>query len=151
MCAHSHRANPNAPTAVTHVAPAPPMAPGHGQQKCPVATTGASRHHSSTALTTYVYAAVHAIVIKDSSGIQQNAVNKQISNSRKSNLNVLFKVRIFELRLTSLIKTLQIHLLMIIALCALMQTVRCTTAPSSGWLFYMNRRPSYPGSRGMLT
>jgi len=43
---------------------------------------------------------------KSNRGIWQNAVNKQISKARKTNpnLNVLFKVQIFELRLTSIVR-----------------------------------------------
>jgi len=37
----AHPRHADAPTAVTHVTRAPPTAPGHGQQKQPVATTGA--------------------------------------------------------------------------------------------------------------
>jgi len=37
--AHPHRAD--VPMVVTHVASAPPTTPGHGQQKLPIATTGA--------------------------------------------------------------------------------------------------------------
>jgi len=65
-----------------------------------------SGHHSSTALTSYAHVMLRSMQSwsKTNSGIQQNAVNKQISKGRKMNpnLNVLLEVWIFKLHLTSL-------------------------------------------------
>jgi len=63
------RAHPrcvDATTAVTHVVHASPTAPGHGQQKQPVATTGADITAAASWLRMHIcYAAVHVIVIQD--------------------------------------------------------------------------------------
>jgi len=102
----AHPCRTAAPTAVTHIARAPPTASGHGQQKM-ARRNHRSWHHSSTALTVYAHVMLLSTQSwsKTNSGIQQSAVNKRISKGRKTNLNsnVLFEVRIFELRITSLV------------------------------------------------
>jgi len=84
----------------------------HGSRPRPakmVCRNHGSGHHSSTVLTAYAYVTLRSRQSwsKVNSGIRQNAVNKRISKGQKTNLNsnVLFKVRIFELRLRSLIWT----------------------------------------------
>jgi len=84
-----------ASTAVTHVVCMPPTTPGHGHQKRPITTTGVESQQHGPDCICVRYAAVHAIVFKDK---QQHSILK----GWKTNPDFLFKVRIFELRLTSL-------------------------------------------------
>jgi len=56
--------------------------------------------------------------------IQQNTVNKWISKGRKTNPNVLFKVRIFELHLTSLVQINFFFDASYMVICYLLSTVK---------------------------
>jgi len=91
----------------------------HGSQPLPAKTARCdhgSRHHSSTVLTAYAYVVLRSTQSwsRTNSCIQQNAVNKRISKGEKTNpnSNVLFEVRIFELRLTSLNITLIVYVML---------------------------------------
>ena len=107
----AHPCHADAPSAVIHACARLPSFPAAASKSGPwQAKEGTSQQHRPDCICIR-YAAFHTIVIKDEQQHSKNAVNKRISKGRKThpNSNVLFEVRIFKLRLTSLVSCQQFH------------------------------------------